>query len=64
MAVVNETKRRDFVRHFAMYGNATAAARAVGIPESSAHSVGYKWLRNEKVTATKLSRNPKWLRDF
>jgi len=49
MATVDETKRRAFARHFALNGNATAAAKAAGVPENSAHSMGYRWLRNESV---------------
>jgi phage terminase small subunit len=44
------SKRRAFAQHYAVHGNASAAARAAGVPESSAHSMGYKWLRNNEVT--------------
>lgn len=51
MPVADENKRRAFARHFALHGNATAAAKAAGVPTSSAHSVGYKWLRHAAVVS-------------
>lgn len=42
-------KRSAFAAHYATFGNATAAARAAGVSDASAHSMGYKWLRSPDV---------------
>jgi uncharacterized protein with NRDE domain len=51
MATADHDKRRQFAQHYAMSGNATAAARAAGVSAASAHSMGYRWLRNREVRA-------------
>ncbi len=44
-------KRSTFAIAFAEHGNATKAALQAGVPQSSAHSMGYRWLRDERVVA-------------
>lgn len=51
MAATNPDKRRAFAHAYATSGNATAAAKAAGVPDSSAHSMGYKWLKSPDVAA-------------
>jgi hypothetical protein len=51
MGLADIDKRRAFAAHYATSGNATAAARAAGVPPSSAHSMGYKWLRSTDVVS-------------
>lgn len=45
------TKRRAFAEAYAQSGNATQAALLAGVPQGSAHSMGYRWLRNSDVVA-------------
>lgn len=49
MAVRDLEKRSAFASAYAECGNATKAALVAGVPKSSAHSMGYKWLRNDQV---------------
>ena len=42
-------KRLAFAAAYAELGNATQAARAAGVPAGSAHSMGYKWLRDPAI---------------
>ena len=51
MAKVDLAKRTAFATAFAELGNATQAALQAGVPQSSAHSMGYKWLRDDRVVA-------------
>lgn len=51
MARLDVQKRHDFAIAYAELGNATQAAVRAGVPRSSAHSMGYKWLRDERVVA-------------
>jgi len=44
-------KRTEFALAYAELGNATQAALRAGVPKSSAHSMGYRWLRDESVVA-------------
>lgn len=43
-------KRQAFAEANVRCGNAAEAARSAGVPASSAHSMGYKWLRDAGVT--------------
>lgn len=49
MAKADWAKREAFARVYAECGNASRAARQAGVPEQSAHSMGYRWLRDERV---------------
>lgn len=49
MAKADWSKRQAFAEAYARCGNATQAARVAGVPASSAHSMGYKWLRDVAV---------------
>lgn len=49
MPKIDLRKRELFAKEYAQSGNATAAAKAAGVPESSAHSMGYKWSRDPRV---------------
>lgn len=49
MAKADWVKRQAFAEAFACCGNATQAARMAGVPATSAHSMGYKWLRDVAV---------------
>lgn len=49
MAKADWIKREAFARAYADCGNASQAARQAGVPEQSAHSMGYKWLRDRRV---------------
>lgn len=49
MAKVDWAKREAFAQAYAEHGNASRAARQAGVPEQSAHSMGYKWLRDQRV---------------
>lgn len=49
MAVKDLEKRSAFASAYAECGNATKAALIAGVPKSSAHSMGYRWLRNDQV---------------
>ncbi len=40
-----------FATAYAEVGNATQAAISAGVPRSSAHSMGYRWLRDDRVVA-------------
>lgn len=51
MPKVNQDKRLAFASAYAECGNATQAALTAGVPRGSAHSMGYKWLRNSDVLA-------------
>lgn len=51
MATADNEKRRTFAREYAACGNASEAARRAGVPASSAHSMGYRWLRSPDVLA-------------
>lgn len=51
MPKVDQDKRLAFAAAFAECGNATQAALTAGVPRGSAHSMGYKWLRNSDVVA-------------
>ncbi len=44
-------KRTEFALAYAELGNATQAALRAGVPRSSAHSMGYRWLRDDRVVA-------------
>lgn len=50
MAKADWAKRQAFADAYARCGNATRPARSAGVPASSAHSMGYKWLRDVAVT--------------
>lgn len=49
MALPDIHKRQLFASEYALSGNASDAARKAGVPVASAHSMGYKWLRNPEV---------------
>lgn len=49
MAKIDTAKREAFARAYAYCGNASRAARQAGVPDQSAHSMGYKWLRDQRV---------------
>ncbi|WP_158980582.1 terminase small subunit [Parasedimentitalea maritima] len=49
MAKVDWEKRAAFAEAYVDSGNATKSALAAGVPNSSAHSMGYKWLRDTQV---------------
>lgn len=51
MARPDWKKRGIFARVYAISGNATQAALAAGVPSASAHSMGYKWLKNTDILA-------------
>ena len=51
MARADWAKRRAFARAYADRGNATQSALRAGVPRSSAHSMGYRWLRDREVVA-------------
>lgn len=51
MARPDLEKRRAFACAYAELGNAAQAALRAGVPQSSAHSMGYRWLRDERVVA-------------
>ena len=44
MARADWVKRRAFAQAYAAGGNATQSALQAGVPKSSAHSMGYRWL--------------------
>ncbi|MEX5563578.1 terminase small subunit [Pseudophaeobacter sp. 1A16562] len=50
MAKPDWEKRARFAEAYADSGNATQAALSAGVPQSSAHSMGYRWLRDPQVT--------------
>lgn len=49
MARADWAKREAFAQAYAEHGNASRAARQAGVPEQSAHSMGYRWLRDQRV---------------
>lgn len=49
MAKVDWAKRTAFATAYAECGNATKSAQVAGVPKSSAHSMGYRWLRDPHV---------------
>jgi phage terminase small subunit len=49
MAKPDLAKRQAFACAYAELGNATQAALRAGVPQSSAHSMGYRWLRDDRV---------------
>ena len=49
MAKPDFQKRAAFACAYAELGNATQAALSAGVPQSSAHSMGYRWLRDDRV---------------
>lgn len=49
MPARDDDKRRAFAIAYATSGNATEAAKMAGVPDSSAHSMGYRWLRVHDV---------------
>lgn len=49
MAKPDLAKRQAFACAYAEIGNATQAALRAGVPQSSAHSMGYRWLRYDRV---------------
>ena len=51
MAKPDLAKRQAFAVAYAELGNATQAALHAGVPQSSAHSMGYRWLRDDRVVA-------------
>lgn len=51
MARLDVAKRLEFANAYAELGNATQAAIRAGVPQSSAHSMGYRWLRDERVAS-------------
>lgn len=50
MAKADWEKRAKFAEAYADSGNATQSALYAGVPQSSAHSMGYRWLRDPQVT--------------
>ena len=50
MAKADWAKRAAFAEAYAELGNATQSALKAGVPQSSAHSMGYRWLRDPQVT--------------
>jgi hypothetical protein len=50
MAAADWAKRSRFAEAYAECGNATQAAMHAGVPKPSAHSMGYRWLRDPQVT--------------
>ena len=51
MAQADWVKRRAFAQAYAVGGNATQSALQAGVPKPSAHSMGYRWLRDPEVVA-------------
>ncbi|TLP66942.1 hypothetical protein FEE96_06200 [Parasedimentitalea maritima] len=51
MAKADYAKRHAFATAYAELGNASKAARFAGVPSTSAHSMGYKWLRDPHVAS-------------
>ena len=51
MAKPDLEKRAAFACAYAELGNATQAALSAGVPLSSAHSMGYRWLRADRGVA-------------
>ena len=49
MAKADWDKRRAFALAYVACGNATQSALAAGVPDGSAHSMGYRWLRDARV---------------
>ncbi|WP_321830283.1 terminase small subunit [Thalassovita sp.] len=49
MAKTDWVKRQAFAEAYVRCGNASKAARMAGVPQGSAHSMGYKWLRDVGV---------------
>lgn len=49
MAKADWIKREALAQAYAEHGNASRAARQAGVPDQSAHSMGYKWLRDQRV---------------
>ncbi|WP_133485151.1 terminase small subunit [Aliiroseovarius marinus] len=49
MAKADWSKRQAFAEAYVRCGNASQAARVAGVPAASAHSMGYKWLRDVAV---------------
>ena len=49
MAQADWQKRQQFAVSYAELGNATQAALQAGVPKPSAHSMGYRWLRDPAV---------------